>query len=239
VTSVVDINSLISTPEDDPWIKMLIYGPPGRGKTVFSARCPNPIILDTEDGTSSLRNFPDTEKTPVIKVRNLDRMQEVYRAIATDQIKCDTVVVDTFSELSNRSMDAWLTQLNSADPNRDKYLSTWPDFNRNQQVMRRLALALRDLPKHIILICHEREVEDKSEGRRYKMPDLAPELAKTMVSMMSVIGRMTHRRDDESGTVTRELQIEGSRTVEAKSRIIMGSPVIENPTFEMFLKGST
>jgi hypothetical protein len=68
--------------------RTVIYGPEGIGKSTLAALWPNPLFLDTEDGTSHLN---------VRRIR-VTAWKDVLDAMATIQKQpslCDTIVIDT------------------------------------------------------------------------------------------------------------------------------------------------
>lgn len=45
------------------WMKLLLYGPPGAGKTELAAGAPKPFFLDFERSTETLRDHPTKQNS--------------------------------------------------------------------------------------------------------------------------------------------------------------------------------
>lgn len=80
-------------------VKLLVYGPPGAGKTRLCATTGgNPIIISAEAGLLSLRG----ERLPVIQVATMQDVLEAYRFLAGahEGKQFDWVCVDSISEIA-------------------------------------------------------------------------------------------------------------------------------------------
>jgi len=74
--------------------RVLIYGPPGIGKTTLAAEFPSPVFLQIEDGTPG-----DLELTSFGKIDDFSQLMEAFRALYSETHDFKTVVVDSVSEL--------------------------------------------------------------------------------------------------------------------------------------------
>lgn len=69
--------------------KIVLYGAEGIGKTTFAAAAPDPLFIDTEEGTGHL----DVKRLP--KPDRWETLIEEIQYAAKDPSVCDTLVVDT------------------------------------------------------------------------------------------------------------------------------------------------
>lgn len=218
--------------------KVLVYGEPGTGKTVFAATAPNPLIVDIERGTTSLTNHPELSSTAVMEFRSVGQLELLIAKLAEGALpEYETVVIDSFSELQKRDLDDILATAAKQDASRNKFLPTGPDYNINTEHMRRIASSLRDLDRNVIVTCHVKEEKDDSTGRLLVRPNLTPKLAGTMAGIFDVVGYMSVNGSGESAT--RTLQVHPTNRVTAKTRIGGLPAVIENPTFNTLFKDAT
>lgn len=86
--------STLKTTGDMPPPRLLIYGPPGMGKTSLAAEFPNPIIIDVEQGVPVGVEIPTFGQ--------IEHVDDVFRAIAA-LIKQDhdreTLIIDSLDRL--------------------------------------------------------------------------------------------------------------------------------------------
>jgi len=218
------LDQATSVADAEPYIRMLIYGDPGVGKTVFAARFPRPFIIDVENGTSSLRNHPELSGVKRHHLKNYSELQEIFWAFqAGEGDEYDTIVIDTMNELQAKQLSEHIDK----DKNRDNKLPTMLDYKANTASLQRMSIAFRDLPKNLVMLCHSTYDKDENTGKMYLRPGVTPSLAKTLVGMLDVIGYMYVGLNEETKEESRRLQISPSRNTIAKSRVGGLSPILE------------
>lgn len=218
------------------YLKILVYGMPGVGKTVFTATAPKPLIIDIENGAHSINNHPELKDAQALEFKSIFQVEQLIKYLGDRAPQLDdfeTVVVDSFSELQKRDLDEIVRAEAAKDSARNKYLPIGPDYNVNTEHMRQIASALRDLDRHIIVTCHVKEEKDDNTGRLLVRPNLTPKLAGTLAGIFDVVGYMSMQDQ------TRTLQVHPTNTVTAKTRIGNLPAVMENPTFSDILTAFT
>jgi DNA polymerase III delta prime subunit len=88
-----DLSTLKTTRKDDP-PRLLIYGPPGLGKTTLAAEFPAPVILDIEAGAPSgvdIASFGEIE--------SYDQVLDALKALYTGEHAYRTLIIDTLDRL--------------------------------------------------------------------------------------------------------------------------------------------
>ena len=93
----ISLKSLVS-PTKRP-ILATIVGDGGMGKTTLASMFPRPVFIRTEDGTTSLNGRDDVALFPDV-VRSSADLFEQIEALATEQHKFSTLVIDSITQLS-------------------------------------------------------------------------------------------------------------------------------------------
>lgn len=74
--------------------RMLIYGPPGIGKTTLSTEFPNPVFIQVEDGTPA-----GVELNSFGILSSYGEVMDALRCVYEDDHDCATLVIDSVTEL--------------------------------------------------------------------------------------------------------------------------------------------
>jgi hypothetical protein len=218
-------------------VKALIFAEPGAGKTVFAATAPKPLIIDAENSTEVLGDWPELlAEAKIVRMKKWEALDSILQAIqGGDPAYADreTIVIDTVSELQRRNLDELLDSKASIDSSRSRFLAHQQDYKQSGEMMRRIVTAFRDVDMHLIVLAHAREVND--DGRLVLRPDLTPKLQDTMRGIFGIQGFLFEMNDDWNAPFKNALQTRSNAVVQAKSRYRFLPPVVENPTFQTIL----
>lgn len=219
---------------DSPWVKALIFGQPGVGKTVFGATAPRPLILDAEsEGTRSINNHPELEASVIPFFKRIGQLEEIIDLVKNGGLEdYDTIVLDTITSYQMHVLSEQLFKAKMKDSSRNEYLAYQSDYRENTELLKIKLGELCDLPKHVILTAHVVEDKDEETGALTLRPGTTPKLASALIGLVSVQGYMTvnNVKEGSETVLTRTLQTMPTRRVKAKTRISL-PPLIENPKF--------
>jgi AAA domain len=169
------------------YLKMLLAGDPGKGKTLFSSTAPNVLFLSIEGGTLSI----DERHIPFVEIGNSQDFFLLLQVLQSDDETrqaalrklgfkgpLDTVVVDTIDELSQI-----LARERYQSQKRDSL--SLPDYGWLKEQMKSITTALRNLDMHVIMTCHLRSRADE-EGKNSILPAIEGGFAEKIAGYVDV-----------------------------------------------------
>lgn len=165
------------------YLKCLICGDPGAGKTRSSSTWPNPLIASVNANLMSVADrqvayAPITSSNDLLQLRHtLDNSPEVRAAKIGKPV--DTLVVDTIDHFQ---------QLLAAERRRDEKKDTLsgPDWGWLGDEMRAIVRGLRNLPLHVVLLCHLKVTEDMETNKVFLRPSLQGALGDEIAGYVDV-----------------------------------------------------
>ena len=194
---------ITSTKQIPKFIKMLVYGEAGVGKTVLSATAPNPIIISAEKGLLSLAD----KDVPVIEVDSLKGCLEVYDYLNEQTQEYDTIVLDSLSEIGEALLREF--KKGEKDP-RKAYMKMADELDL-------LTKAFRDLDRHVVFIAKQELNKDEYSGKTTYRPS-AP--GQSFTSNMAYLFDevLCMRIGKEGKEIVRYLQTQPDLQYQAKDR---------------------
>lgn len=164
VLSPADIYS-----ETSQFIKILVCGPPGAGKTLHASTWPNALYADMEGRLLSIRKR-DVGIVPIATVSELEELRDQLGQRPKVRQKMlgrpvDTIVLDTVDELSRMIQKERLVA-EKVDAMRQQ------DWGHLADTLRRLLRSFRNLDMNVVFNVHLKDVVDQETGRVEKRPDI-------------------------------------------------------------------
>lgn len=136
--------------------KILIYGPPGVGKTWFSLDFPNCYYIDTEGGAARTHYMEKLTKSggmvmgPEEGALDFETVIGQFQALASEDHDFKTVVIDSITKLFNTAVANEAERLGAKDA-----------FGASKKpavaFMRRLVAWIQRLNMNVLLISHQKE----------------------------------------------------------------------------------
>jgi len=232
-------------------LKMLVYGPPGVGKTSLLAtanlhKITAPVLLvNVEGGMLSVADAAVLglkEPPDVVDLKGFDQLEEIFWYLAKGDHPYKSVGIDSLSELQMVNLEnivkKLLGRVSGSGARRESLDDVWrEDYGTSTQQMRRVVRKFRDLPMHVFFSCHEVASQDKDKNEVVH-PMLTTKLRSAVMGYMDVIGYMYIDSDDkQEDQVKRRLLCQPFGKWQAKDR----SPgqrlglVIDNPTIPVII----
>lgn len=157
------------------YIKALICGDPGSGKTLISSTFPNVLYASAEGGLMSIAR----RKLPYVKITASEQLLALKNAMEQDAevrakllgldkrglTRVDTIVIDTIDEMGRILVKERLEQTR-----KDTFQIA--DWGWLGDQMRGIVRAFRNLDMHVVFTCHLKQTEDGETGRQYFKPAL-------------------------------------------------------------------
>lgn len=140
----------------DKKFSMIIYAPPGLGKTTLALSAPDPVLIDTDRGISRVK----------VQHRKATSMCSTYEEILEDlktpqMQKCQTIIIDTGGSFITYLQD-WAMRNNPSARQKSGALSQ-KGFGIVKQEFLRFTNNIRDvMNKNVIYIFHSDEQKDEN-----------------------------------------------------------------------------
>ena len=203
--------------EEQTYVKALIYGDPGTGKTNFGVSAPNPLILLSErQALANVREAAKRMGKPVpnaLYMSSLEDYREILFALKASgpgqmlEIKengkvilsmpyPDSVILDSATDVGEL-VKADIERISPPQVGKDG-LPNWTmrHWGNLGAKMQNLIVQFRNLPAHVVFLCLkvDNEVGEGSEKSRVIGPALPmKKLSGTLAAAVNVIG-ITHRK---------------------------------------------
>lgn len=160
------------TAEYGKYMRVLLGGDPGSGKTLMSSTFPNPYYLSAEGGLMSVaRKF-----LPYLELTKTDDLREVLTLLRQEPATrgkmlgapgpVDTIVVDTIDEVSKLFMKERLTARNI------EAFDNYKDWGWLGDKVESVIRAFRNLPLNVVFTVHLKQDKDEGSGEISFLPNL-------------------------------------------------------------------
>ena len=196
-------------------INILLYGPPGSGKTTQASQFPSPLFLDFDKGLLGIRSS-NSRHIPYHKMDPYSAWEELKRDIPLlhADLESKTIVLDSLTAAGEAAM-LYAQKLN----NRIGKQPSFEDWDSYGNEVRSVIKDLRKIPKNLIVIAHEKLEQDKLLGAIYGLPLLPGKLAHRIFQLFDEVYH-TQSLKDTKGGVSYVMNCKKDVFFDAKSRIL-------------------
>ena len=214
-------------------VKMLVYGDPGVGKTVFSCSGDRTIFIDVEGGSLSIQERIKAKKVARKRFDTFDEIEEFVRGLREKGSKADTLVIDSITELQKKLMDSIVEQHPEVKRPYGDGL-TVGDWGYNTERMRRFIRMARDLDMNVIFTALAMDEKNEMTGAVKTLPKMSSKMSADVCGYVDIVGYLyvdnVTNEDGESVPVRRML-VQPVGMYYAKDRSGALGNVIDDPTF--------
>jgi len=157
-----DLGNIVSAAADFKAQKIIVYGPPGLGKTTFGCTFERPILLRTEDGAGAIDvpTFPQLATT-------VEEIRQAISALCSAEHGFKTLVIDSLDWLEPIIWAATSARLNVASIETPGYGKGYVEAESEWRTIIGDLDVLRTWGVNVVLVAH-------SEIKRVEPPDSDP-----------------------------------------------------------------
>lgn len=216
--------------EKSQYVKIIVYGRTGVGKTRFAATAPDVLFIDAEAGTLSIADKP----IDVVTIQDFNQLDEIFDFLLKGDHKYKSVVIDSLTEVQLKCMDNIIKSEVERKPDRDPDVPTQQNWGKSFNQIRKLIRKFRDLPMNVIIVCEAKDDRDEETGIIYTVPALPGQLANKIPGYIDIVGYMDLRKDSE-GNLIEKMLFRAIDRKDGKDRSGKLPVAMENPTFKKIL----
>jgi len=235
-TTPIPLPSRKSTEVDQLYLRMLVYGPPGGGKTRLCASaaqveemCPI-VLLDIDRGTMSLRKLP--WEITVVPILTWDQVKKIVDWLMLSEHGFKTVVWDSLSELFKLIQQDIMKQ-DLMKPGKDSRDLDSPSLDQWYRAMNRTTRVLDILKTgtfNLLCTCGSHLRVNEQTGLSFTKLALPGTLADEVPGVFDVVGYLWTEFERKTSVTRRFLQTVGSTQIVAgKDRDVIGNVLLEEP----------
>lgn len=166
---------------DDPakgFIRGLLVGPSGAGKTHLCGTFPSPYIVDCDKGLATLRDKHLPFFTIEAYTKAYHVVLEIMKAVKMqaapfDSLKVETLVVDSLTSLSDLMELELVKYPREASAEANKEVMSLPDFRVHRRRILNLVRYAQDLPVHVLFTANLKTDKDEITGSLIQVPSVA------------------------------------------------------------------
>jgi len=218
-------------------LKMLVYAPPGFGKTTFAAGAPNPLVAVCDTGHMKGLLPAAHRELNYVEPETYAEF-EMFCGNNTPGSHPDSLIVDPITPMTKRFIKdyvlATIPRRGGDSPKRAMGVPELDDYQGIEECTRRLLARLLDNDKHIVVTAHEQAYQpqvidgmNSSNNKKERLggPELPGQLSIACCAMFDVVLRgvkqstLRDPRDPKSRYEKRVWLTESAEKYVAKNRI--------------------
>lgn len=222
----------VKSPEKIEYIKMLVFGESGAGKTTFlgtaqdSGLTSPTLLIDVEGGSVVLNDKPNVD---VRQVRSTAGVEEIADILHKHKKYYATIQLDSLTDFRDINMaEVMMDQYKKKPETTDRHVPSPREWGRSGSQIKEVLRYLKDLPCHVIVTTLLEVKQDQRTGIEKMQPLLPGQLGKQVPGFFDIVGFL--RATEKNGTSLRTMQFKKTERVMAKDRTKALPDVLDNPT---------
>lgn len=201
------------------YIKCVAYGPPGSGKTTFSATMPDVLLLSAESGLLSIRD----RDIDVVNIDVWEDLEAAFGFLKSGDHKYKSVALDSITELQKKLNEHIVRKFPGKRRDYEDLMSQ-SDWGYSVDRFRRMCRAFRDLPMNVLYIALDQTKE--VEGENVTRPALSGgTMSDELCGWVDAVIYTPGPQPDEEGALRYLGQTVAAKGRRAKMRVPVGVKV--------------
>lgn len=142
-------------------VKMMVFSPPGLGKTTAAINWPKSVVIDMEHGTDNYHETIIKNGSVVLHTTNPDEVKDEIKALLTEKHDYRTIVIDPVTILYQAIQEKWTrifskyADTEKATELQDFGFRYWAKVKSDYKAIMRMLLAC---DMNVILTAHQKDV---------------------------------------------------------------------------------
>lgn len=176
--------SLLKMPNEiskEFYLKALVYGQPGIGKSTVASSMPDSVLIDCDNG---VHRISPEHRIPFLPVKSYD---EVLELLASPEIQpFKTIIFDTAGKL----LDFIAQYIIKREPKmgRKDGALTLQGYGVRKYEFINLLKRITIMQKHVIFVAHE--IEERDSDSRYIRPEIGGSSGADLIKELDIVGYM-------------------------------------------------
>jgi phage nucleotide-binding protein len=164
-------------------LSVLIYGPPGIGKTTFGVSAPDAVLFDYDGGVQRING---AHQVSTLQPTSWEDTNIALQEIANEMPEVKTIVIDTVGKMLDY-MSAYIIKNDPKMAMRDGSLSL-KGYGVRKTMFVNFIKQLALMGKNVVFIAHERE--ERRGEETFKRPEIGGSSANDLIKELDLVGYM-------------------------------------------------